>query len=172
MNEAERDGKHLYGVVTFAKDSSERLALSQKITTKLNENPDTPVIFIDCSKTLLGEEQFAEWVEFKAKADYHSGKDKDQSTQNSNYANDVLKNWRKNIKDGEFVYYSKVRLNGETLATEDALMDELCAYNRKIFTNGLECYNVIANMWTLNAARQRRMWFERRNCRNLQIFQS
>lgn len=154
MNEAERDGKHLYGVVTFAKDSSERLALSQKITTKLNENPDTPVIFIDCSKTLLGEEQFAEWVEFKAKADYHSGKDKDQSTQNSNYANDILKNWRKNIKDGEFVYYSKVRLNGETLATEDALMDELCAYNRKIFTNGLECYNVIANMWTLNAARQ------------------
>lgn len=154
MNEAERDGKHLYGVVTFAKDSSERLALSQKKTTKLNENPDTPVIFIDCSKTLLGEEQFAEWVEFKAKADYHSGKDKDQSTQNSNYANDVLKNWRKNIKDGEFVYYSKVRLNGETLATEDALMDELCAYNRKIFTNGLECYNVIANMWTLNAARQ------------------
>lgn len=154
MNEAERDGKHLYGVVTFAKDSSERLALSQKITTKLNENPDTPVIFIDCSKTLLGEEQFAEGVEFKAKADYHSGKDKDQSTQNSNYANDVLKNWRKNIKDGEFVYYSKVRLNGETLATEDALMDELCAYNRKIFTNGLECYNVIANMWTLNAARQ------------------
>lgn len=154
MNEAERDGKHLYGVVTFAKDSSERLALSQKITTKLNENPDTPVIFIDCSKTLLGEEQFAEWVEFKAKADYHSGKDKDQSTQNSNYANDVLKNWRKNIKDEEFVYYSKVRLNGETLATEDALMDELCAYNRKIFTNGLECYNVIANMWTLNAARQ------------------
>lgn len=154
MNEAERDGKHLYGVVTFAKDSSERLALSQKIPTKLNENPDTPVIFIDCSKTLLGEEQFAEWVEFKAKADYHSGKDKDQSTQNSNYANDVLKNWRKNIKDGEFVYYSKVRLNGETLATEDALMDELCAYNRKIFTNGLECYNVIANMWTLNAARQ------------------
>lgn len=154
MNEAERDGKHLYGVVTFAKDSSERLALSQKITTKLNKNPDTPVIFIDCSKTLLGEEQFAEWVEFKAKADYHSGKDKDQSTQNSNYANDVLKNWRKNIKDGEFVYYSKVRLNGETLATEDALMDELCAYNRKIFTNGLECYNVIANMWTLNAARQ------------------
>lgn len=154
MNEAERDGKHLYGVVTFAKDSSERLALSQKITTKLNENPDTPVIFIDCSKTLLGEEQFAEWVEFKAKADYHSGKDKDQSTQNSNYANDVLKNWRKNIKDGEFVYYSKVRLNGETPATEDALMDELCAYNRKIFTNGLECYNVIANMWTLNAARQ------------------
>lgn len=60
MNEAERDGKHLYGVVTFAKDSSERLALSQKITTKLNENPDTPVIFIDCSKTLLGEEQFAD----------------------------------------------------------------------------------------------------------------
>lgn len=154
MNEAERDGKHLYGVVTFAKDSSERLALSQKITTKLNENPDTPVIFIDCSKTLLGEEQFAEWIEFKAKADYHSGKDKDQSTQNSNYANDILKNWRKNIKDGEFVYYSKVRINGETLATEDALMDELRAYNRKIFTNGLECYNVIANMWTLGAARQ------------------
>ena len=66
----------------------------------------------------------------------------------------MLKIWRNNIKGGEFVYYSKERLNGETLATEEALMDELRAYNRKIFNHGLECYNVIANMWTLNAARQ------------------
>ncbi|MDH6344119.1 hypothetical protein M2480_002561 [Parabacteroides sp. PFB2-12] len=154
INEAQKDQKHLYAVVTFAKDASERMILSQKIKTKLAENPDTSVVFIDCSKTVLGEEKFDEWVEYKAKADFHSGKDKDQSTQNTNYANDVLKTWRNNIKGGEFVYYSKERLNGETLATEEALMDELRAYNRKVFSNALECYNVIANMWTLNAARQ------------------
>ena len=154
INEAQRDQKHLYAVVTFAKDVLERITLTQKITAKLSENPDTSVVFIDCSKTLLGEEKFDEWVEYKAKADFHSGKDRDQSTQNTNYANDVLKIWRNNIKGGEFVYYSKERLNGETLATEEALMDELRAYNRKIFNHGLECYNVIANMWTLNAARQ------------------
>lgn len=154
INEAQKDQKHLYAVVTFAKDASERMILSQKIITKLSENPDMSVVFIDCSKTVLGEEKFDEWVEYKAKADFHSGKDKDQSTQNTNYANDVLKIWRNNIKGGEFVYYSKDRLNGETLATEEALMDELRAYNRKIFSHGLECYNVIANMWALNAARQ------------------
>lgn len=154
INEAQKEQKYLYAVVTFAKDASERMILSQKITTKLSENPDTSVVFIDCSKTVLGEEKFDEWVEYKAKADFHSGKDKDQSTQNTNYANDVLKTWRNNIKGGEFVHYSKERLNGETLATEEALMDELRAYNRKIFSHGLECYNVITNMWTLNAARQ------------------
>ena len=154
INEAGKDQKHLYAVVTFAKDSQERILLSQKIKTKLNECPDTTVIFIDCSKTILGEEKFAEWVEYKAKADFHSGKDKDQSTQNTNYANDVLKTWRNNIKSGEFVYYSSERLNGETLANEEALMDELRSYNKKIFAQGLECYNVIANMWSLSAARQ------------------
>lgn len=154
INEAQKDQKHLYAVVTFAKDASERMILSQKIITKLSDNPDTSVVFIDCSKTVLGEEKFDEWVEYKAKADFHSGKDKDQSTQNTNYANDVLKIWRNNIKGGEFVYYSKERLNGETLATEEALMDELRAYNRKIFSHGLECYNVIANMWVLTTARQ------------------
>lgn len=128
--------------------------LHRKITTKLLDNPDTSVVFIDCSKTVLGEEKFDEWIEYKAKADFHSGKDKDQSTQNTNYANDVLKIWRNNIKGGEFVYYSKERLNGETLATEEALIDELRSYNRKIYSHGLECYNVIANMWALNAARQ------------------
>lgn len=66
----------------------------------------------------------------------------------------MLKIWRNNIKGGEFVYYSKERLNGETLATEEALIDELRSYNRKIYSHGLECYNVIANMWALNAARQ------------------
>lgn len=154
INEAQQDQKHLYAVVTFAKDTSERILLHQKITTKLLDNPDTSVVFIDCSKTVLGEEKFDEWIEYKAKADFHSGKDKDQSTQNTNYANDVLKIWRNNIKGGEFVYYSKERLNGETLATEGALIDELRSYNRKIYSHGLECYNVIANMWALNAARQ------------------
>ena len=154
INEAQQDQKHLYAVVTFAKDTSERMLLHQKITTKLSDNLDTSVVFIDCSKTVLGEEKFDEWVEYKAKADFHSGKDKDQSTQNTNYANDVLKIWRNNIKGGEFVYYSKERLNGETLATEEALIDELRSYNRKIYSHGLECYNVIANMWALNAARQ------------------
>lgn len=154
INEAQQDQKHLYAVVTFAKDTSECILLHRKITTKLLDNPDTSVVFIDCSKTVLGEEKFDEWIEYKAKADFHSGKDKDQSTQNTNYANDVLKIWRNNIKGGEFVYYSKERLNGETLATEEALIDELRSYNRKIYSHGLECYNVIANMWALNAARQ------------------
>ncbi|MFR5757881.1 MAG: hypothetical protein ACLUE2_05760 [Bacteroides cellulosilyticus] len=40
------------------------------------------------------------------------------------------------------------------MATEEALIDELRSYNRKIYSHGLECYNVIANMWALNAARQ------------------
>lgn len=102
----------------------------------------------------MGEDKFVDWVEYKAKAHFFSGKDKDQATQNTNYANDVLNKWRTNIQKGAFVYYSQTRLNGNTLATSEGLMEELQAFNRSHFPYGLECYNVIDNMWNLNAAKQ------------------
>ena len=43
---------------------------------------------------------------------------------------------------------------GETMATQDVLMEELKSCNRNRFKNGLECYSVIDNMWSLNAAKQ------------------
>lgn len=137
----------IYGVVVIAKDSSEHLLLTQKIQSKLQEYPDVNVVYIDCGKTLLGEEKFASWVEYKATAFYYSGKDKDQSTQNTNYANDVLKEWRQNIQKGGFVYFSKTRISGDMMSSTEVLMEELQTFNRKLFPYGLECYNVIDNMW-------------------------
>ena len=43
---------------------------------------------------------------------------------------------------------------GETRAKQDVLMEELKSCNRNRFKNGLECYSVIDNMWSLNAAKQ------------------
>lgn len=154
INESINNRQKIYGVVTFAKDGNEHILLNQKIQSKLQEFPEADIVYIDCGKTLLGEDKFVDWVEYKSKAHFFSGKDKDQATQNTNYANDVLKGWRTNIQKGAFVYYSKTRLNGDTLASLEALMEELKEYNKGRFPYGLECYNVIDNMWNLNAAKQ------------------
>lgn len=154
INEANNNQKKIYGVVTFAKDMDERILLKQKIKTKLQEFPDSDIVYIDCGKTILGKDKFADWVEHKATAYFFSGKDRDQANQNTDYASGVLNEWKENIQKGAFVYYSKTRPSGESLASIDVLIEELQNYNKLRFPYGIECYNVIDNMWNLNAAKQ------------------
>ncbi|MCC8153694.1 MAG: hypothetical protein LIP01_05435 [Tannerellaceae bacterium] len=71
------------------------------------ENPDSEAIFIDCGKTPLGEENFNKWVEFMATSSYYSGKDNNQAFTYNNYAKSILQTWRTNIKQGQYVLYTK-----------------------------------------------------------------
>ena len=85
--------------------------------------PDIDIVFINSGKTILGEDKFANWVEYKSTAHYYAGKDNDQAAQNTAYANDILNTWRSKIQEGSFLFYSKSRLMGETMATQDVLME-------------------------------------------------
>ena len=144
---AEADPLRLYAIVSFAKDANEAALVNKKIQSILQANPETSVIFIDTSKTPLGESAFNSWVENKATSAYYAGKDNSQSVQYANYANDVLRKWKENIKNGQFVLFTTSTPGGDNKANHEALVDSLSGENRKRFPLGLENYKVHDPLW-------------------------
>lgn len=151
INEASYNDKNLYAIATFAKDANEAAVISKKIQAVLHDSPDCKVIFIDTSKTQLGEDAFKEWVEDKATAAYYAGKDNSQSQQYATYAQDVLKKWRDAIKAGQFVVYTKSTTSGDAKANMEALVDSLYDEDKKVFLLGLENYKVHDPLWLSSA---------------------
>lgn len=140
--------RKIYALMTFAKDGNEAAAINKKIHDVFIKNPDTSVIFIDASKTILGEDKFSEWVEHKATSSYFTGKDNGQCKQYSQYANDVLANWKSRIAEGEFYVYTSSTPNGDSQANADILVETLMDEDRKLFRFGLEHNKVHDPMWT------------------------
>lgn len=152
INEASEDRRHFYAVIAISRDTSESVVLTKKIKTMIEADADNEVIFIDCSKSPLGKEEFAKWVEYKATSSYYSGKDNNQATTYNNYANQVLLTWRNNIKQGQFVLYTKSNPSGSNLTNIDFLMEELLNIDSKRFPLALECrFKSITNWWLSNS---------------------
>ncbi len=143
------DNQHkIFALMTFAKNNNEASVINKKILDILKNTPDTTAIFIDTSKTVLGEEQFKEWVEHKATSTYFAGKDNGQCQQYAQYANRVLSKWKNRISDGQFIVYSTETPNGESIANADMLIEALMDHDRKLFRLGLEHNKVHDPMWT------------------------
>lgn len=143
---------NIYALVAFAKDNNEAAVIKRKIQELMQKNPDNGVIFIDASKTLLGEDKFNEWVEDKATAAYYTGKDNSQSQQYTTYAKTILTDWRERIKSGNFIVYSNSYPTGDTVSNADSLVEMLYEENKKVFRLGLETLQINhANMWTASA---------------------
>lgn len=147
INLAENDTRSLYAIVSFAKDANEAAVINKKIKNTLQLNPGTSVIFVDTSKTQLGEEAFNDWVENKATSSYYAGKDNSQSQQYATYANDVLKKWKSNISSGQFVVYTASIPGGDSKASMESLIEALMDENKKSFPLGLEGYKVHDPLW-------------------------
>lgn len=152
INNAAEDHRHFYAVVTVSKDTAESIALTKKIKAMMETHADNEVIIIDCSKSPLGKEEFAKWVEFKATSSYYSGKDNNQATTYNNYANQVLATWRSNLRQGQFVLYTKSNPNGSNITNIDSLVEELTGIDSKRFPLALEChFKSIAPWWMANS---------------------
>lgn len=144
---ADSNEQKLYCLVSFAKDANEAAVISKKIQKVLEDHPGTKVIFVDTSKSQLGEDPFKEWVENKATSSYYAGKDNSQSQQYATYALDVLKKWKDAIKGGQFVVYTSLVPGGDTKANMDALVESLRDEDKKAFPLGLEQLKVHDYLW-------------------------
>ena len=144
------NSKKIFAIMTFAKDTNEVAVVNKKIHEILTKNPETGVIFIDASKTILGEDNFKEWVDHKATSSYYIGKDNSQSGQYEKYATSVLANWKTRITSGQFYVYTKQAPAGDNKATLDLLIDALMDIDYKFFQFGLEHYKVHDPMWSVS----------------------
>lgn len=148
ISKAANDQHKIYAIMVFAKDENEAAIINKKIREIISKNPGTNVVFIDASKSVLGEEKFKEWVTDKATSAYYVGKDNSQHKQYETYANTVLADWRTKIAGGQFYVYTSQMPNGDSKANMDVLLEALMDEDKNIFRLGLEHYKVHDPMWT------------------------
>ena len=97
----------LYAVATIGRDSAESGALKKKIENFFVNNPESNAIVIDSSTCVLGEGEYNEFVENYAMSLAIGNSDLDQRKTYEGYAIEVLSNWAKRIKCGDFYVYSR-----------------------------------------------------------------
>lgn len=143
----------LYAITTIARDDNERATLQKKIKAFFEANSDTSVVVIDASNTTLGDADYSEFIENYAMALAIGNSDITQRKTYEGYATDVLKNWAKRIKTGDFYVYSKYSLEGERVPNIADLSDKLLEINKFHYPNCLEAafINVNNTMYDANS---------------------
>lgn len=136
----------LYAIATIARDVNERAALQKKIKGFFANNPKSNVVVIDTSETLLGENEYSEFVENYAMALAIGNSDINQRKTYEGYATEVLKAWAKRIKNGDFYVYSCYVVQGERVTNYNDLTAKLMEINKFHYPSCLEgAYTSVLN---------------------------
>lgn len=151
-NPSEASNK-LYAIATIARDTTERAALQKKIKGFFANNPETDIVVIDSSNCVLGESEYAEFVDNYAMALAIGQSDFDQRKTYEKYAIEVLQSWAKRIKNGDFYVYSRYVPEGERVANSTDLFAKLMEINRFHYPECLEgaLTSVLNTMYDANS---------------------
>lgn len=154
INEEQDHPQNFYAIICLSKTTSESIAMAKKIHQARIDYKDSEIVFIDCGKVPLGEDEFERWVEYTATASFLSGKDNAQSAQNNNYASQILTKWGSRIAQGPFVLYSKGAPSGVQTPSVDSLIEALLELDKKRFPLALECNFKSINPWWMSNSLQ------------------
>ncbi len=135
---------HFNALIAFAKDNEEASSLSRMIKEAAQKEEYKNIVFIDATKTTLGEENFNLYVEHSAYAMYYQGNNNQSSRENAGKAERVLSvTWRNSIYNGQFIVYDancpegQLATNGQSVA---AILQEIVIRKHKYvfdFSRGL-----------------------------------
>lgn len=152
-NNPDSASNKLYAIVTIARDDNERAVLQKKIKAFYELNTNSDVVVIDTSNTILGEANYNEFVENYAMALAIGNSDINQRKTYEGYAIDVLKNWAKKIKTGDFYVYSRYVKDGDRSTNFTDLTEKLMEINKFHYPECLEAAfpNVLNTMYDANS---------------------
>ena len=139
----------IYAVTTIAKDNVETSAVQNKIRKFFVDHPQSNVVVIDASDTIIELKKYEEMVENYATALAIGGSDRAQQMQYENLGCDILRNWAKAISQGSFYVYSRYNPNGDRAANDAQLQIKLSEINKFRYHSCLENHftNVIDTMY-------------------------
>lgn len=141
------EGK-IVGLVCYAKDDTESVAIGKKIQDLLKDG-SYHMIFIDASRTPLGTDGYNQYKHEMALSMAWTGKDNDLAPQYAKNAREVLKKWKIRISSGEYMIFSEKKREGERATTIDELYKSLQEINKSIYPDCLEnAYAVSTGMYT------------------------
>ncbi|SDJ32367.1 hypothetical protein SAMN04487760_10564 [Lachnospiraceae bacterium G41] len=148
-NNPEDTGNRLYAIATIARDDGERATIQKKIKGFFEANPNSDVVVIDASNTILGENAYNEFLENYATALAIGNSDISNRKIYEGYATDVLKDWAKRIKNGDYYIYSTYVKAGDRVANSSELVSKLLEIDKFHYPNSLEIAfpNVLNTMY-------------------------
>lgn len=149
-NKESKFSNKILTLITFSKNEEEAASLTKQISYAIKSNT-YDIIFIDTSITLLGNDALEQYVENTANSRYYRGKDNALANQYEVMAKEILKKWKDKILRNEFLIYSNNIKEGLRLSTIEELYSELRIINKRIYPDGIEQFNVIDNMFSLNS---------------------
>lgn len=101
------NGYRMRAIVVIGRDDNDAQQARTAIENALTDSRNTNVVFIDATATYLGQDEFAKWSDFKARASYYARKDTQQSNNALSEAEKVMTAWRDRIASGDFTVYTK-----------------------------------------------------------------
>ncbi len=149
---AQEDRQHFHCLVCVAKNDTEAIEMQQKIIKYISTNPGTALLFYCLSEkdTVLGASNFASWVEATAYAQYHNGKDNNESKRYKEQADKILTQWRSRVETGAGHLYYAGKSDGEWINNNDTFNKKLRSIDAQRFDLALEVnYNSNDNWWNL-----------------------
>ncbi len=115
----------LRAILSFARNDEEQNRIRDLIKGAMNNNRYENLIFIDTSSTVLGGERFEQWVEFSANEEYWRTKDGKLADEISRKAGSILENWKTDIANGTFIFYSPFVKTGESYDNASSVLNAL-----------------------------------------------
>ncbi len=152
-NNPEDVSNRLYAIATLARDEGERATIQKKIKGFFESNQDSSVVVVDASNTMLGEGDYNEFVENYAMALAIGNSDITQRKTYEGYATEVLKDWAKRIKNGDYYIYSSYSKEGERVANSSELISKLLEIDKFHYPKSLEIAfpSVLNTMYEANS---------------------
>lgn len=96
-------------LVCFAHDEVERQKLTRRILEVTADERYFSLIFVDAGENYFGVERLNRWADYMSHAEYWRSRDGHLSEQNKSNAEEVLQEWRREIRDGTFKIYPALR---------------------------------------------------------------
>lgn len=147
---AENGSNKILAAFSLTKNDAEGLDIGRRIKEAVGDATNE-VVFVDASPTPMGHDLLEQYVDAMANSAYQSGKDNTLAGQYDATAKDILRRWKNQVSNGEFVVYTTGKPEGERLHTMEEVSDYLRTINRRRFPNGLENMgSVVDGMWQSN----------------------
>ena len=98
-------------LVCFARDEVERQELTARIRELSDAEQYRSLIFVDASENYFGLERLNRWADYVSHAEYWQSRDGHLSEQNRSNADEIVREWRREFRDGTFILYPATRID-------------------------------------------------------------
>ena len=143
-------------LVCFARDEIEQQKLAVRIREFSAAEQYRSLIFVDAGENYFGVERLNRWSDYMSHAEYWRTRDLHLSEQNQSNAEEVVREWRREFRDGAFVIYPalpkmQMERRAITCSSLKGIRDELAKNIIELYPLTFDNADVAESLFLTNA---------------------